>query len=221
MDLAWLTHQNKVYFARYQARTSEPNSAVTQLIQGLFEAKIDNSFFILRERIFTTQKELSAMDRGMVKLAAKRISLSQEAPDIEQGIELSFSKSRFEEEDQVIYELPRQFQSEVEVKEAMARLEKQIPRGEVLHDVNRPIVALWVDSEMKPLIARVNLAGKNKTLHAEVRTIQEYYRQNKKQLPKGAQLFVSLKPCAMCAGMIQHTQNAQEIKINYFAENMD
>lgn len=220
MDLAWLTHQDKVYFARYQSRLNEPHSAVTQLIQGLFEAKVDNSFFILRERIFTNQKELSTMDRGMVKMAAKRIALSREAPNLQNATELSFSKSRFEVEDNVIYDLPTRLGSEGEAKELVERIEKLIPRGDVLHDVNRPIVALWTDADLKPLIARVNLAGKNKTLHAEVRTIQEYYRQNKKQLPMGAQLFVTLKPCAMCAGMIQHTQSAQ-IKVNYFAENMD
>lgn len=220
MDLAWLTHQHKVYFARYQAQPNEPHSAVTQLIQGLFEAKVDNSFFILRERIFTNQKELSPMDRGMVKMAAKRIALSAEVPNLENAIELSFSKSHFEVEDNVIYDLPARLGSEGEAKELVERIEKLIPRGNILHDVNRPIVALWTDEDLKPLIARVNLAGKNKTLHAEVRTIQEYHRQNKKQLPKGAQLFVTLKPCAMCAGMIQHTQ-CSDIKINYFAENMD
>lgn len=220
MDLAWLTHQDKVYFARYQAQANEPHSAVTQLIQGLFDAKIDNSFFILRERIFTTQKELSPMDRGMVKMAAKRIAQSAEAPDFSNAIECAFSQSRFESEDQIIYDLPSQLKSQTEARELVERIEKLIPRGEVLHDVNRPIVALWTDADLKPLIARVNLAGKNKTLHAEVRTIQEYYRQNKKQLPRDAQLFVTLKPCAMCAGMIQHTQSAQ-IKVNYFAENMD
>ncbi|HEY8272480.1 MAG TPA: hypothetical protein VIG33_16425, partial [Pseudobdellovibrionaceae bacterium] len=70
-ELAFVSHRTNLYYAYFPKNAVAPSSAVVKLLQGLFDLQRDRSFFILRNRIYTTAP-LSAMCQGMIKIVAKR-----------------------------------------------------------------------------------------------------------------------------------------------------
>jgi hypothetical protein len=204
-ELAWVGLEKKIYFVRQAKGISGPTSPVVKLIQGIFEQFVDHSFFILRNRIYTTAK-LTPMCQGMVDLAAKRVTGEIRAKD--QGIELQEELIEIKGPDILVSEHlvpvhwnpPKVIHTEVEAKGALEDLCRLIPRGEVLHDHNRAIGAILCDQIGKVISWSTNNNYKNKTLHAEVCLLQSLQGT----LPEGGTLYVSLKPCRMCANMIAH-----------------
>jgi tRNA(Arg) A34 adenosine deaminase TadA len=207
---AWVCHQRKIYWAEAKSEAYRPSSAIVKLIQFLFEQQLDHSFFILRNRLFTTAA-LTPMDLGMVKLAAKRVSGSIEPKNhavalendewLEVGEESSwYLKGRYVE--QVTLPTVSPIQSEDEAIRILQALESQVPRGDILHDYNRLIAVVITDDQGRILAASVNSNFKNKTLHAEVRAAQDYFFREGRPLPPRSRIYVSLKPCQMCAAML-------------------
>lgn len=244
-DFAFVAHGETVFWVAVEKPRGDfafvrPFSAITYLLQMLFDWKMDHSFFILRNRIFSTEK-VSDMDRGMVKIIAKRLSgeLRPFLADSAAGSSLEIAwaeESRFEYVDlrtlsaqvpqycgpfQKMNEMNRRPLAEVQQRwqEYKQRLEglpeseiaedflkwlcEQVPRGEVLHDHDRPIAGLLLSSSGELLSYGVNSNSINKSLHAEVLLLQRYYRESGGQaLPKGVRLYVTHRPCRMCAGML-------------------
>src|SRR5690606_27800629 len=90
----------------------------------------------------------------------------------------------------------------------------------VLHNFNRPIAAFLCDSQGKLLSWSVNNNSKNKTLHAEISVLQQYFMQSSCKLPPQAICYVSLKPCRMCAGMLTHmAEEPSGLRIIYFQDD--
>lgn len=223
-ERAWLIHKNKLYWAWADPKKRQAYSCVTILIQEIFHRYKDLSFFILRERIFTTRK-LSEMDKGMVLLAAKRITDEVAESDFPTGFEsicLNEGASEIWRENFERANLVTSFDLHTMNEETafgfIKRLISQIPRGEVLHDYNRPIAALVVSEDGRPLVAASNYNFLNKTLHAEVRCLQ-YLSFNNVSLDKAIKLYVSLKPCRMCAGMLAEMVNPENIEVVYLEDD--
>lgn len=204
---AWVEHENQIYYSRIDLSYSGPATAVTKLIQHLFDLKVDHSFFILRKRIFANYP-LTSLCRGMVKIAAKRAT--GEIVPKDHRVSLDFSWEELGEEpmvrsrhvEAVKWEAPSQIQDSDQARTALKSLIAQIPRGMVLHDHNREIAVLICDQNGKLLQFATNSNFKNKTMHAEVTAIQSYFRQTGKALPEGSKIYVSLKPCVMCSAII-------------------
>lgn len=226
-DYAWVTHQEKTYFARYPKSGTGPSSAVVKLIQFLFDQHVDHTFFILRNRIFCTTA-LTSMCEGMVQLAAKRATgevkardhkMELSAPWIEVGSETIHSlKTRHPFE--IDWRAPEFVRDAIEAHHYLQELVSKIPRGEILHDFNRPIAAFICSAEGMLLSWAVNNNSKNKTLHAEVAAIQKYFETHQKLLPAGARIYTSLKPCRMCAGMIfEMAADPASLSIMYFQDD--
>lgn|SRR6185312_9174175 len=224
---AWVVSDQKIYWAEDVPMAHRPSSAVVKLIQFLFEEQVDHSFFILRNRLFTTAA-LTAMDQGMVKLAAKRItgkvtpqdhqiSLADDewiaiAPHDEWYLKSQHMKP-------VKASTILKIKNEVEAIQLLQELEAQVPRGEVLHDFNRPIAVVITDQMGNILAQSVNANFKNKTMHAEVRAIQEIFHGQQKPLPQGSRIYVSLKPCQMCAAMLaKASEDPSSLKV-YFCQD--
>jgi hypothetical protein len=111
--------------------------------------------------------------------------------------------------------------TEAEAWAFLQKLVSEIPRGPVLHDWARPIAAVLVDADGRVLGAGVNSNSINKTLHAEVNLIQSYFLQTHQSLPAGATLYVTHKPCKMCAAMIYESSPAgQPIQVRYLHEEL-
>lgn len=213
--LAWVAHQEIVYYSRVPQDYRGPVTAVTKLIQFVFDEKIDHSFFVLRNRIYSTAG-LSPLSSGMIKLAAKRATGDIQRRDHGLCLDFKFQemgtldvqiiRSRHfqaAERPSIIPVLNRLNDGE-QAYRALQDLIAQVPRGSVLHDFNRQIAVILCDGSGEILAWGVNGNSKNKTLHAEVLMIQDFYQKHHQILPEGAKIYVSLKPCLMCAAMISY-----------------
>lgn len=216
-ELAFVEHKGVIYFTQYPQSFSAPSSAIVKLLQGLFDQHKDHSFFILRNRIFTTAV-LSEMCKGMLKVVAKRAT-GEIKPENHQ-IDLPFEFKEIGEADSLLFPVTQLNQeNSLNLKEvselldssrpkqwewAVESLAGRVPRGEILHDYDRGIAALLIGADGEILSYGINSNSINKTLHAEVNLVQRYYRETKGKIPSGARLFSTHKPCKMCAGMIYH-----------------
>jgi len=210
-EYAWLCHQDKIYFSRFPKQGSGPSSSVVKLVQFLFDEFVDQSFFILRNRIFSTAA-LTAMCDGMVQLAAKRATGGIEPKNRGQKVPFHFveignSQNHYlktKHSPELNWKAPDLVEDAIEAYFHLQSLIATIPRGEILHDFNRPIAALICSAEGKLLSWGINNNSKNKTLHAEIWAVQKYFETTGKKLPSGSKIYTSLKPCRMCAGMLVH-----------------
>jgi deoxycytidylate deaminase len=210
-ESAYVKHQNRVYFCHFPVEIRAPSSAVVKLLQSVFDLYVDQSFFILRNRIYTTD-QVGAMDLGMVKVAGKRITDRVKAVD--HGLPIQFDLIEVAAADEIVCKM-RSLKEENYVQmqnifsnfkgsptQLVLELARQVSRGEVLHDFNRNIAAVLFDGDNTPLNYGVNQNSLNKTLHAEVNLVQSFYLRTGRKLPIGAKIFCTHKPCKMCAGMI-------------------
>ncbi|MFN7729969.1 MAG: Bd3614 family nucleic acid deaminase [Bdellovibrio sp.] len=238
-DVAWLFHQepkgphetSKIYWSAFpKSEVGAPSSAVVKLIQGLFDEHKDLSFFLLRQRIWTTAA-LSEMDRGMVKVTAKRASsisasdsylapadLLPESDWVQVGdLSSSMHLSRLAT---ATPSSPDELKNESQVVALLLELEAQVPRGPVMHDNNRPIAAaLWVPPGRINALS-LHQGSVNKTLHAEVCLCQSFARQGFNSFPEGSRVFVGLKPCLMCSAMLsQMSAGLKDFKVIYLRDD--
>jgi tRNA(Arg) A34 adenosine deaminase TadA len=245
-DLAFIEYNGIVYYASYLKDIEAPSSAVVKLLQGIFERYADHSFFILRQRVYTTAP-LTEMCRGMIKVVAKRVTESisiQESEiqgnDFAEGLvfqeigacnQLLATVTPSIENQKQLVEIQSLLgnlnQSKMGEISTLAYLKKAqilaetVPRGNVLHDHDRSIAAILVSTRGELLGYGMNSNSKNKTLHAEVNLIQRYYLENDKKIPQGAILYSTHKPCKMCAGMILHwSEKPDSMQVYYSKEEI-
>lgn len=237
LDLAFVEHNGVVYYSFYPPKEEAPSSAVVKLLQGLFDRFVDQSFFILRQRIYTTSS-LTEMCSGMIKVVAKRVSPrivpfnhnldldlrfcligSDSALEIFSSIGLLNSENAVSVNEIQIWLDEAKPRTERDFLNLASQLAKRVPRGEILHDHDRDIAALLVDRNQRLLSYGINSNSKNKTLHAEVNLIQKFFRAQKMKIPDGAVLYSTHKPCKMCAGMIYHwSEKPNSIQVYYSVE---
>ncbi len=217
-EIAFVEHKDVVYYARFPKDVTAPSSAVVKLLQGLFDQYIDHSFFILRQRIYTTA-QLSEMCRGMIKVVAKRATETIQPTDHSLDLKVRFQEvgsahevlinvthlneeNKAELKDVADWVRKQNPADELQYLKIAQGLSGRVPRGDVLHDYDRSIAAILVDKDGQVLSYGLNSNSKNKTLHAEVNLLQRLYKNGGRRIPAGAVLYSTHKPCKMCAGMI-------------------
>jgi tRNA(Arg) A34 adenosine deaminase TadA len=227
-ELAFVSHREFLYYAYFPKGISAPSSAVVKLLQGLFDRQVDQSFFILRNRIYTTAK-VTAMCQGMIKIVAKRLQGNVQAQN--HNLPLSCEKTLIGGDEVLVpvsflssaNQLPLEEIKKLEEPSKLTwiqKIAKLNARGEVLHDYDRDIACLLVDKSGEILAYGLNSNSKNKTLHAEVNTVHRFFRERQKRLPKGAKLYTTRKPCKMCAGMIHDwSEDPASLEIFYLEED--
>lgn len=219
LDYAWILNEKpsgphpagKVYWTGFPRGAWAPSSAIVKLVQSVFDRYRDQSFFLLRQKIRTTAP-VTDLDRGVLQLAAKRAETVTAA---EEFSGTPVSSLDFEEmtdpraelfesslEQLALPEPPNHPLSEREIVMRLETLKALVPRGEILHDHNRPVAVLLVDRDGHVLEESVHGGFLNKTLHAELRLVQKYFRRHRSGFPSGSRVYVSLKPCRMCAAML-------------------
>lgn len=200
-QIAYLEFESKVYWSRYSPQAKEPNSATLQLIQGIYENHSEHARSILRQRIFTNYA-ISDLDRAAVRVGAKRISEcagtfgSKSEADT---IEIKFSAAAIAASD-----LPCRLAKRGEIEAALKRLETNCQRTEQKRLSDRPVACLLLDGNRNVLSSAWNANHRNRSLHAELRMLQDYWKKSQKPIPQGAVIFCSLQPCRMCAAAIWH-----------------
>ena len=73
LQIALIQLEKMILYSCYTPKPQEPNSAVTQLIQGIYENDPNNAIFVLRNRIYTNYIP-TLICKSMIAIAAKRIS---------------------------------------------------------------------------------------------------------------------------------------------------
>jgi tRNA(Arg) A34 adenosine deaminase TadA len=57
-------------------------------------------------------------------------------------------------------------------------------------------------------------------LHAEISALMKYFETYGHQLPPKSRIYVSMKPCRMCAGMIiEMAEDPDRIEVIYFQDD--
>jgi len=227
-ELAFVSHKGVLYYAYFPEGAQAPSSAVVKLVQGLFDHHIDHSFFILRNRIFTTAP-VTAMCHGMVKVVAKRLQGGVTAAN--HDLQVLFEKVLVGDETvlatvqllSVENQLPLEKIKALKQESPLAWVQKIAAlnaRGEILHDFDRDIACLLVDKTGEILAYGLNSNSKNKTLHAEVNMVQRFFREHQAKLPRDAKLITTRKPCKMCAGMIHvWSEDPSTLEIHYLEDD--
>lgn len=233
--VAFVADRERIFCAYSPVDFVGPSSAVIKLIQKIFDQHRDHSFFILRNRIFTTAP-LTAQCRGMVKIVAKRargdiqprlheVKIPQQVVILEVAeslatLEVAESMPTLELLSPA-NQLPLSEIRALEQNSPLAWLRTLAalnPRGEILHDYDRDIACILLSQAGELLGYGLNCNAINKTLHAEVNMVQRYYRDTGGKIPVNARIYTTRKPCKMCAGMIFDSSTDPRSLHIHFAE---
>lgn len=222
---AFLLHQGTVYFAgMHRPQTRKPSSAAIKLLQGLFDHHRDLTFFLLRTHLYLDAPP-GPMERGFINLVAKRFRVLQvpfkcsTPPTALRWVEVVPLETEIFQS-----ELPttsatlsaERIIDDQQAALALQGLEDQVPRGTVLHDYARPIGAILVNDRGQVQGYAVHSGVINKTRHAEIDLIQDLYRRGFDPAPDTKYvLYVSLKPCRMCAGTWAEMFESRNLEVVY------
>jgi len=209
-DVAFLIQRETVYFAR-GAGSLRP--AATVLVQGIYAAWPRDAHFLVRNTIHATRAP-GPFALGMVKVAAKRLHvvepLAGERAPLPPLVPVSFEPPR----PATIAERPRGLSPEEWLRFAaslVGPLREELPR----HARDRRVGAALVSPEGELLGASANTNGANRTLHAELNVLAAQERP----VPAGSALYVTLRPCKMCAGLLWESSAAPGSVRVVFAED--
>lgn len=202
-ELAALQHGEQVFFSERMTVPHEPHTAITDLIQGIWREHPAQARKILRNRIFTTIARPDPMERGMLKVAAKRLTAGLSPDDIKQRLDpegdRTWERLRQPAPPELVFltatESPREW-----ITRTLARPPHEADRPRYERD--RAVAAILISPEGQPLVAAVNTNASDRTRHAEVNLLQGWWARQKTPLPPGCRILVSLQCCRMCAGMI-------------------
>ncbi len=206
------------------------HSAVTRLITGVNATFGEERYRYLRRRIIC-DGEISIWNRNLVKVCAKRItdSRSKEGtnsnPDffsvineatrvIDVGIDLTCDPNSERCAESLGQKLTSCDAINL-VAGMVARLAAGMASAEIdlhkksdnqkqekKHQIPRCVASLLVDGDGRLLGANVNTNVGFQLRHAEVNLLVSLAERGFTQIPPGATLYTSLKPCRMCASLI-------------------
>ena len=209
-DLALLIADQCVYFSSLERKPHEPSSAILQLIQGIYEIYPDQARRMLRNRIYATG-EITALCHGAIKVSAKRFHEGL-APLLESGAAKDLKWipiSKLKKSDPgplphplTLWKKASPPSSNSDFLWLAKELSTLVPRTGPLYQQARAVGALLTSAQGEILHWGVNTNSSNRTLHAELNLIQDYFEQTGRSIPEGAKLYVTLKPCKMCAGAL-------------------
>jgi hypothetical protein len=216
-DVAFLRATQGVYYARRV--DGSPISPVLRLLRGLYELEPQCARFIARRRIFST-RPASAGCLGATRVAARRLQAA--VPAVDHGLGALGRLPRIDAGSAA--PLPRSAPPGLE-----APLAGIVDRGPAVRDESgwlaltrdlaaelrrraesvgpgerwdKPVAALLVDADGARLGWATNTGSRNATSHAEVNLVEGWLHAARRKLPRGGRVYVSLKPCKMCAGLL-------------------
>lgn len=223
--IAWLTHSNRIYATAAQGGSS----AICTLIEKIYalEAVQEKSRArsILRERIFSNAPA-SFTDSEMVKITAKRFTSPAGVPpsvgelsDFENvlaSVDMRNYDTAFSD-----FSLQRgQTLTNEEIEATLTALRTKVTLGSERWNSDRAVSALLVDARGGLLAWSWNTNAVIRTRHAEwnLCTALDKGRFGEiRKIPSGSTLYVSLKPCRMCAAKIwECAEDPGQIRVVYF-----
>jgi len=207
---SFLYFENTVFYHQYSRSVYEPSSSILRLIQGIYEIAPQKARQILRSRIYSNENP-TELCYGAVKVSAKRLTASLDfRTHVDSNLRPVPEDLKWVEVDQ---KTERPFppfcetaHSETDFLKLAGDLAETIPQHwpqdapRYLRD--RQIAAILVSEKNEVLSCAINTNALNRTLHAELNLVQEHFYRTGKPIPRGSKIFVTLKPCKMCAGAI-------------------
>ena len=206
-DIAFLIFEETIYYSSHFPIPKSPTTAITKLIQGIYENYPDHSHFILRNKIYSSAIP-TEMCLGMIKVAAKRFQAPVKPKNhnilvLFDMIKISYQTNIIENDFQnKLTDYNNIYKNTSEFIELIEKLSLQTIQKKELFKSDRKVACILVSENQKILAFGLNENSRNKTKHAEVNLIQNYYKKYNQPLPKKSVIYTSLKPCKMCAGMI-------------------
>jgi tRNA(Arg) A34 adenosine deaminase TadA len=215
LDLAILEFfhrdQRTVYWAE-AARNAPPFlTAPAVLIQGIYEKNPEFARKILRGRIYASGPMTDAL-HGLVKVCAKRIDTD---------VSLEQLQTRIAEDGVEVFTVPISTPTacppSASPMDRARRLAHNVERGEKpLYQRDRAIGAVLLSKENELIAHAVNTNAVNRFCHAEINLLRELHSRGFGGIPAGASLYVTLKPCRMCAAMIlEFCEDRRSIRVFY------
>ncbi|MEN9810939.1 MAG: hypothetical protein RLZZ488_2506 [Pseudomonadota bacterium] len=207
MGVAWLEWNGVLYWSEYRRAPHEPCSALTLLVEGIWQRFPDSAHFILRARIFTSEP-LTEMCRGAVVVCAKRSTFVPQVPDNV----IARMKDRIQTV-RIANNSPAQ---------SIAHAPAQISRP-AAHpaEFNRSVECWLLDAQGRLLATAANTSGRNRMRHAEMNLLKSWWQRERRPLPAGSRLVVTLEPCAMCGGAIwECVADRDNFEVNYVAADL-
>ena len=194
MSTAWLEHNRQIYWAA-APNGIVPETAVSRLVQGIYELYPQQARAMVRNRIYLAGEKTPFCD-GVIRVAAKRITEGQQYPEALLGEELpSLLPQRTPDFSAPTLSLTNAFA-------LCNQLEAQIPKStSERYKADRPVAALVLDRDGRLLGQAINSGSQNRTRHAELEAIRDAWARTGRRIPAGATLISTLKPCRMCAGL--------------------
>lgn len=198
---AWLTSEGTTYVVALPADSGR--SPIRDLIERVYHAEslrpVSRARTILRERIHA-DFPASIADRETVKVAAKRISAPSPEPRPAAG-----TVALPDCPPPATFGIPELIPGAVilheEVPAWLELLKEKTTRARDQWTSDRPVAAILVDAEDRLIAYAWNTNARIRTRHAEWNLCESLARAGR-SIPGGAKLYVSLKPCRMCAARI-------------------
>ena len=200
---AWVAAGDSFLVSRDARQEWSSLGPVLPLILGVYDRLGHESLRVLRNRIFTNVP-LKNFDRAAIRVAAKSCSFVDVAPPIVESdcyIDVCPTLLLNTEPDLTAIDHGRVLNSE-EAMQLARSLAAQIPRQEEKYLSSRSVAAVLIDSKGKLLGTAVNTNRTNKARHAEVNLLLNWWVQERRPVPAGSVIYVTLSPCQMCAELI-------------------
>lgn len=199
-QLAIIETENAIYYSNYCPQPLEPHSAVTQLIQGLYQSQPNEALRLLRRPIITNYNP-TLLCQGMIAVAAKRSLVNKQLSLKETKKELISIRYWICQPRDISFQSPS-------LKEEDSLSNKNNLNAWLSHYPTYPrhnsIRAALTDSHEATMLTAQSDSKINKTLHAEVILLQNYFSIHSKGFKEPTQLHTNLQSCKMCAAMFWH-----------------
>lgn len=201
---AWVDYHGVRYVAEAQTGRFYPETPVTRLIDGIYSERPGEALWILRQRIHTSYPATD-LCRSAVAVAAKRLApLSNWQPSPPEIFECRPYRSTGPQNCS-----PRSGDSapgttdEAWLQRAAA-LAATIPVESQLYRSHRQVAAIAVAADGQEIGRATNTNASNKMYHAEMNLLWDLAKRRRAPIQSGTKIFVTLKPCRMCAAAIVH-----------------
>ncbi len=202
-DLAMVATDHGVLWA--QRHRAGPMGPVLELVQGIYERWPDEARWLVRQRIFTSG-EPTAVEKALVKVAAKKLTGGLQlgegtgVPPAEG--DLGPVARALQARRPGRHTAPSSFRDPTEAAAWLRRTVAEITRPLPRHARARPVAAVALAPDGRVLAAAVNDHATNRTLHAELNLVCNWWTEHGGPFPSGTTVMVSLQPCRMCAAQL-------------------
>lgn len=194
LPTAAIETSNVIFYSSYSPRPQEPHSAITQLIQGLYQIYPERALKLLRRPIILNHTP-SLLCRGMISIAGKRYRI-----DIDY-----FERMHHQTIIPIVYHSSHTLSPEpLSPLPSYMDIQEWVKSPPILCNTQKKVRSVLMNQNKCYLMSAENEATSNKTLHSEVVLLQKYYAFHQQGFSLPTTLMTNLQSCKMCAAMWWH-----------------